>query len=41
MGDRGEDMQQMTTGRDQTRVAAIRTEDVVDGTVLVVVNMLK
>ena len=24
MGDRGEDMQQMTTGRNRTRVAAIR-----------------
>ena len=26
MGDRGEDMQQRTTGRNRTRVAAIKTE---------------
>ena len=30
MGDRGVDMQQMTTGRFQTRVAAFRTEPVRD-----------
>ena len=28
MGDRGEDMQQMTTGRLQTRVTAVRTEPI-------------
>ena len=28
MGDRGEDMQQRTTGRIQIRVAAIRTEPI-------------
>jgi hypothetical protein len=28
MGDRVEDMQQMTTGRTQTRVAAFRTEPI-------------